>query len=97
MQLKEPRLFFLVLLMADLSQLSPGTKEMTQLVSYSIKEETGHFKLNLMMQDGIAVLQRIFVNPFKPVNASFQLIVGKFCWVLFLLFSGNNIAIELSL
>ena len=60
MHLKEPRLLFLVLLMADLSQLSLGTKEMTQLVSYSIKEETGHFKLNLMMQDGIAVLQRIF-------------------------------------
>ena len=38
-----------------------------------------------------------FLNPFKPVNASFQLIVGKFCWVLFLVFSGNNIAIELSL
>ena len=36
-----------------------------------------------------------FLNPFKPVNASFQLIVGKFCWVLFLVFSGKNIAIVL--
>ena len=72
--------------MADLSQLSLGTKEMTQPVSYSIKEGTGYFKLNLMTQDGIAVLQTNFLNPFKPVNVSFQLIVGKLCWVLIVVF-----------
>ena len=27
-----------------------------------------------------------FLNPFKPINASFLLIVGKFCWVLFFYF-----------
>ena len=30
---------------------------------------------------------RNFLNPFKPVNASFQLIVGKFSWAL-LYFNG---------
>lgn len=38
---------------------------------------------------------RNFLNPFKPVNASFQLIVGKFSWVLITILSGNNIAILL--
>ena len=56
---KETRLVFLALLMADLNQTSLGTKEMTQLVRYSVKEESGNSKLNLMMQDGIAVLHGI--------------------------------------
>ena len=81
--------------MADLNQILLGTKEMTQLLRYSIKEESGHSKLNLMMQDGIAVLQENFLNPFKPVNANFQLIVGKFSSVFIIFLSGNNIVILL--
>ena len=45
--------------MADLNQTSLGTKEMTQLVRYSVKEESGNSRLNLMIQDGIAVLHGI--------------------------------------
>ena len=32
---------------------------------------------------------RNFLNPFKPVIASFQLIVGKFSWLFIIILSGN--------
>ena len=32
---------------------------------------------------------RNFLNPFKPVHASFQLIVGKFSWLFSIILSGN--------
>ena len=38
---------------------------------------------------------RNFLNPFKPVNANFQLIVGKLSSVFILFLKGNNIVILL--
>ena len=75
--------------MADLSQLSLGTKGNDTTCKLQHQGRDWTFQAESNDAGWYRCFAANFLNPFQPVNASFQLIVGKFCW-FFLSFLGQQ-------